>query len=87
MSEDLKVINQQANFALIEWPDNIDISDAPPAEYVPKIRLRFSHEAWIDMQEMHALPVNWEEMAYEEFLVERRKLMAAIIRRGFDSLK
>lgn len=30
VSDDLKLINQQANFALIEWPDNIDISDAEP---------------------------------------------------------
>ena len=26
--------NQLANFALLEWPENIDISDTPPTEYV-----------------------------------------------------
>lgn len=87
VSEDLKVINQQANFALIEWPENIDISDTPPTEYVPKIRSRFSPEDWENMQEMHALPANWEAMSYAEFLTERRKLMAGIIRRGFESLR
>ena len=34
---DLKQINQMANYALLEWPDNIDISDSPPSEYVPAI--------------------------------------------------
>jgi len=87
VTEDLKLINQQANFALIEWPDNIDISDTPPTEYVPEIRKRFTEESWKAMHEFHALPEGWETLAYEDFLVQRRKLMAAIIRRGFDSLK
>lgn len=87
VSDDLKLINQQANFALIEWPDNIDISDDPPNLYVPKIRSRFKTVDWERMHELHALPENWEGMGYMEFLSERRKLMAAIIRRGFESLK
>lgn len=87
VSDDLKLINQQANFALIEWPDNIDISDDPPSQYVPKIRARFSPDEWRRMHELHALPDNWENMNYPDFLIERRKLMAAIIRRGFESLK
>ncbi len=84
---DLKQINQLANFALLEWPDNIGISDKPPMEYVPKIRERFSAEDWNRMHEFHALPEGWSEMQYETFLQERRKLMAAITRRGFESLK
>lgn len=35
--KDLKRINQLANFALLEWPENIKIGDTPPAEYVPQI--------------------------------------------------
>jgi|MudIll2142460700_1097286.scaffolds.fasta_scaffold882377_1 hypothetical protein len=84
---DLKKINQVANFALLEWPDNIGIGDDPPAKYVPLIRERFSVEEWRRMHELHGLPEGWEHMAYESFLQERRKLMAGIIRRGFESLK
>lgn len=87
VSEDLKLINQQANFALIEWPDNIDISDRPPPEYVPEIRARFTEDSWTAMHELHALPEAWLLMGYEEFLEARRKLMAGIIRRGFESLR
>lgn len=83
---DLKLVNQMANFALLEWPDNIEVSDEPPAEYVPKLRQRFSESDWRVMHEMHALPPGWETMEYAEFLDERRKRMAAIIRRGFESL-
>lgn len=85
--EDLKVINQMANYALLEWPDNIDISDDPPAVYVPQIRPRFSENEWARMHELHALPGSWECMAYDDFLVARRKLMADIVRRGFETLR
>jgi hypothetical protein len=84
---DLKQINQLANFALLEWPDNIDISDTAPGEYVPKVRSRFSTGEWARMNEHHALPSDWERLSYPEFLVQRRRLMAAIIRRGFESVR
>ncbi|MGH7581635.1 MAG: GmrSD restriction endonuclease domain-containing protein, partial [Gemmatimonadales bacterium] len=58
---DLKMINQMANQALIEWPENIDISDTPPREYVPKIRTRFPNsDEWHAMHDLHALPDGWE---------------------------
>lgn len=85
--QDIKVINQMANYALLEWPDNIDISDDPPADYVPQIRSRLSADEWQRMHELHALPDGWELMPYSDFLVARRKLMAEIVRRGFETLR
>lgn len=84
--EDRKIINQMANYALLEWPDNIDISDDSPAVYVPKIKARFRPDEWQRMHALHALPESWEQMAYADFLVARRKLMADIVRRGFETL-
>jgi hypothetical protein len=84
--KDLKLINQMANFALLEWPDNISIGDGTPNDYVAKLRKRFADEEWRTMHEFHALPENWEEMGYTEFLTCRRELMAGIIRRGFGTL-
>lgn len=34
----------------------------------------------------HALPVNWDKLAYLEFLDARRKLMAKIIQEGFEHI-
>ncbi|MCY2994517.1 MAG: DUF262 domain-containing protein [Planctomycetota bacterium] len=85
--KDMKLINQMANYALLEWPENLAISDAPPSKYVPEIQGRFSAAKWDTMQELHALPDGWEKMDYPVFLDERRKSMAAIIRRGFDTLR
>ena len=83
---EVKVINQIANFALLEWPENIAISDDPPSIYVPLIRERFATDEWQRMHDLHALPAGWESMAYADFLDERRRLMARVIRRGFESL-
>jgi hypothetical protein len=81
-------ITQMANYVLLEWPDNPGISDSPPAQYVPKIRARFSDDAaWRAMHEAHALPEGWEQMDYAAFLDQRRRLMAAIIRRDFETLR
>ncbi|MFY9342292.1 MAG: DUF262 domain-containing protein [Planctomycetota bacterium] len=84
--DDLKQINQMANLTLIEWPENIDISDEPPSNYVPRQRERFADAEWRAMHDLHALPAGWEGMAYEQFLMARRRGMAAVIRRGFATI-
>ena len=83
--EDKKQYNQVANFAHVEWPDNMDISDSAPFVYVKEMRSRFDEATWRHMHQMHALPDGWWDMEYEDFLDERRKLMAVIIRRGYES--
>lgn len=86
VTKDKKLINQIANTTLMEWPDNIKISATSPAEYVPKMRERFSTEQWRSMAADHALPDGWTELPYDEFLARRRVLMAGVIRRAFESL-
>jgi hypothetical protein len=76
-----------ANYALLEWPENVDIRDKPPADYVAAIQPRFSTEAWARMHALHALPEGWQALRYPDFLEQRRYLMADIIRRGFESLR
>jgi len=85
--EDRKEINQVGNYALLEWPDNLDISDTPPAEYIKEMRKRFSEKEWERMCRLHALPDGWEKMPYPEFLTQRRRLIAKIIQEAFESLK
>ena len=78
--------NQIANYALVEWNDNIKISDDPPAVYWPKYAARFSQEELVQMCAWHALPEGWESMEYSDFLVGRRHLIAKAIRAGFQSI-
>ena len=79
-------INQIANYALVEWQDNIAIADDPPSEYLPEYLSRFTEEEIKEMYYWHALPDNWEKMDYLDFLEERRKLIAHVIRDGFSTL-
>jgi hypothetical protein len=79
--------NQIANYAFVEWSDNIKISDQSPAEYLPQLIKRFNQEELDNMYHYHALPDSWEFMDYREFLEKRRKLMAQIIREGYQKLK
>lgn len=81
-----RLINQAANYALVEWSDNIKVSDRPPSEYVPELERRFSAEEIREMYRLHALPERWYEMEYQQFLKERQKRMAEVIRQGFEKI-
>lgn len=85
---DIKKTNQVANFALVEWSDNITISNHPPAVYWPQEiankkmeeKRRTRQEGW------HALPEGWINLGYDEFLQQRRRLMGKVIHEGFKRL-
>lgn len=79
-------INQIANFALVEWSDNIAISDKEPKVYLPYYQSRFDNDVWQKMYYWHALPENWEEMNYQDFLMERRKRIAKVVQKAFEKL-
>lgn len=79
-------INQIANYALVEWWDNIPIADKAPADYWREYTNRFNKAEVKKMCYYHALPDGWEHMNYQEFLKERRKRVAQVIRDGFRLL-
>lgn len=85
--EALKDVNQIANYALVEWPDNTAISGASPQIYWPKYAGRHGDAELQEMRRWHALPAGWEGMTYEQFLPARRQLMAKVIRDGFNRLQ
>jgi hypothetical protein len=84
---EIRETNQIANFALVEWDDNIEISDDPPSKYYRKYASRFSKEELDQMLHWHALPLDWPNMEYKELVETRRKLIAQIIREGFSKLE
>lgn len=79
--------NQIANFAFLEWKDNLLISDKAPSEYFPSLfdelsaAQRTIHSFW------HALPDNWTELSYEDFLKRRRVMISEVIRAGFEKIE
>lgn len=84
--ESVRDINQIANYALVEWDDNIAISDAPPAQYWGKYAERFDQATLATMMQWHALPEKWWTMSYDQFLAARRPLIARVIRLGYQKL-
>jgi len=79
--------NQIANYAYVEWKDNLSISDNPPSEYLDTYKTFVPVYKMEKMYYWHALPQGWENMSYHEFLEERRKLMAMVTRDGFRQLE
>ena len=78
--------NQIANYALVEWGDNDQISDKAPFEYLPRYADRFAKEQLARMYYWHALPEGWEHMEYKAFLERRRELMAQIVHEAYAKL-
>ena len=84
---DLKQINQTANFAPVEWPENIKIGKQPPAEYVPALDAQMTASERERVYGLHALPHLWWELPYDQFLVERRLRMAKVVKRAWEQLR
>lgn len=78
--------NQIANFTYLDYATNIDISDAPPTEYVSRYRDKLGEEGYKIACKQNALPENFEQLSYPEFLIKRRILMAQIVKKAYDKL-
>lgn len=79
--------NQMANFAFIEWADNIDILDTAPADYMKDQIAKIPPAEKDNIYAVHALPDDWEHMDYFAFLAARREMMAKVIKRGYEKLQ
>lgn len=78
--------NQIANFTYLDYTTNIEISDAPPAEYVGRYRKKLGEEGYKLACAQNALPENFETMEYPDFLNQRRMLMSQIVRKSYLKL-
>ncbi len=82
----LRDTNQIANFALVEWGDNADVSDKAPVDYFIRYEDRLKHQGKAKAYYWHALPEGWESMQYADFLMHRRELMSQVIQDGYKML-
>ena len=78
--------NQIANYALVEWNDNINISDTEPSKYLPNYLSRLTNEDKVKMYYWHALSENWEQMDYFDFLIDRRKRIAQVVKDAYETI-
>lgn len=81
---DKKRVNEIANRVPLTRSGNLDIFDSPPAEYLPTVREHYPgalRPAFVPADERL-----WETENYEDFLAERRRLIADGINQYMDSL-
>jgi hypothetical protein len=85
---DRRLINQVANLADTGWFENSTINAQSPERYVARLREErdITDDAWGRLCAEHALPIGWEKMEYVDFLRERRRRMAEIIRVAYATL-
>lgn len=85
-NKDKAKINQIANLTFLEFEDNIEISDDKPSEYLAMVQKRFGENEIKEMLAQHAIPENFYQLEYDEFLQERRRLMTGIIKWAFNKI-
>jgi hypothetical protein len=85
-NKDKAKINQIANLTFLEFEDNIEISDDKPSEYFAMVQKRFGESEIQEMLAQHAIPENFYQLEYDDFLQERRKLMTGIIKKAFNKI-
>lgn len=78
--------NQIANFTYLDYNTNIAIGDKAPAEYVGEYRQKLGEEGYALTCKQNALPLGFEEMEYQDFLKQRRLLMAETVRAAYRKL-
>lgn len=79
-------VNQVANYVYLHYNDNIKISDLEPREYYKLMSDVYGEEKIKAGLKENDIPENFYELTYEEFLSQRRRLMADFIREYFNSL-
>lgn len=79
-------LNQIANYAFVEWADNLKISDNPPSDYFPEYFDTLNKQQKADAIFWHALPDKWTEMEYWDFIRERQRLISFVVREGYGVL-
>lgn len=78
--------NRIANFTYLDYNTNIDIGDKAPEEYVGEYRQKLGEEGYVLTCKQNALPLGFEEMEYQDFLRQRRSLMAETVRAAYRKL-
>lgn len=77
-----KLVNEIANRAFLTGTSNMTLSNTPPADYLPEVEAKYPGA--LTKQFVPTNPELWEVDRYEDFLVERRRLIAEAISAHMD---
>jgi hypothetical protein len=82
-----RTVNKIANLTVMERSGSAGPEAKSPHEHWPTYAAMTEPRVLERMQDWHALPPGWESMEFEQFLSARRKLMAQVVREGFEQLR
>ena len=77
--------NQIANYVYLDHQTNIQISDNSPKDYFKKYKQYSSADTKMTLDQ-HALPQDFFDMNYQDYLRARRELLSKYIRAYFESI-
>lgn len=78
--------DRRANFVCVDYQKNIYIKDEDPKVYVSDYREALGDAEYKKSCHENALPIDFENMNYPDFLAERRILMSNMIRMAYEHL-
>lgn len=78
--------DRRANFVCVDYQKNIYISDDNPKVYVAKFRKAMGDDTYYTACAENALPIDFEDMDYLDFLEKRCRLMSVMIKEAFTRL-
>ena len=78
--------DRRANFVCVDYQKNIYISDDDPKIYVTQYREELGDDAYRTACSENALPYDFEDMDYLDFLKARRTLMSQMVKDAFERL-
>lgn len=78
--------NAVANLAFIDWPRDIHVEYGDPTDYWPTLTRHLGEDELSMWRYWHALPLGWERIDYRSLLEQRCRLMAQVVRDGYDKL-
>lgn len=80
-----KLVNEIANRAFLTGSSNVSLNNAKPADYLPEIESKYPGS--LAKQFIPTDPALWQLERYEDFLSERRRLIAQAINAQLASLE
>ena len=82
-----KDFDKRANFTILDYQKNIEISDKDPQVYMVEQAQKMQPDAFNASLKQNAIPLNVTELTFEQFIEQRKDLMIQIVRDAYNNIK
>ena len=82
-----KDYNKRANFVILDYQTNIDISDKNPKEYIKEYKDKLNSETFATTMQQNGIPEDVIELTYEQFIEKRTANIIKIVHLAYDTIK